>query len=39
MFTLISRPSFFNKKIYDYCIESTNKSIKNIRKFRNNRGL
>ena len=30
MFTLISRPSFFNKKIYDYCIESTNKSIKNI---------
>ena len=30
MFTLISRPHFFNKKMYDYCIESTNKSIKNI---------
>ena len=30
MFTLISRPYFFNKKMYDYCIESTNKSIKNI---------
>lgn len=30
MFTSISRPFFFNKKIYEYCIESTNKSIKNI---------
>jgi hypothetical protein len=30
MFTSISRPYFFNKKMYDYCIESTNKSIKNI---------
>ena len=30
MFTSISRPFFFNKKMYDYCIESTNKSIKNI---------
>ena len=30
MFTSISRPYIFNKKMYDYCIESTNKSIKNI---------
>jgi hypothetical protein len=30
MFTSILRPHLFNKKMYDYCIESTNKSIKNI---------
>ena len=30
MFTLISRPHFYNKKMYDNCLASTNKSIKNI---------
>jgi hypothetical protein len=30
MFTSISRPYFFNKRLYEYCIESTNKSIKQI---------